>query len=317
MSETHGSTWQTQGSVMCATISRYMHQFHWYSATLRITVLNAQAYTIAPAAHVRSAPAARISADGVVAAPGVGTSERCFDAIVVLPYTRVKRRSGVTPPYRMSHFTARCVLAGLELYQQGVATRFILPGEQRAPATSDLEQDFLARRGVGPERMVNLPNLNGTLDQLEPIARLQRQGSVKQVLVVCFAFHAERVREYMRLLGIRGEVAEVEHTHAEFLRVHARAVRIDAQELVNLPQLRRVIDAERAISRALLRIERPFGVRAPATRLFKLLAGPTITDIERGGPRVGLARVEATRSLAAEAKGRVTQKLLGPLFRAS
>src|SRR6266567_2858808 len=36
-----------QGSVMCATISRHMHQFHWYSATLRITVLNAQAYTIA------------------------------------------------------------------------------------------------------------------------------------------------------------------------------------------------------------------------------------------------------------------------------
>jgi hypothetical protein len=87
--------------------------------------------------------------------------------------------------------------------------------------------------------------------------------------------------------------------------------------LVNLPQLRRVIDAERGISRALLRIDRPFGVRAPATRLFKLLAGPTITDIERGHPRVGLARVEAARWLAAEAKERVTRKLLGLLFRAS
>jgi len=236
---------------------------------------------------------------------------------VVLPYTRVKRRSGVASSYRMSHFTARCVLAGLELYQQGVATRFILPGEQRAPATSDLEQDFLARRGVGPERMVNLPNLNGTLDQLEPIARLQRQGSVKNVIVVCFAFHAERVREYMRLLGIHGEIAEVEQTHAEFLRVHARATRINAQELVNLPQLRPVLDAEHGISRVLLRFDRPFGVRAPATRLFKLLAGPTITDIERGRARVGLARVEPVRSLACEAKGRVTRKLLELLFRVS
>jgi hypothetical protein len=215
----------------------------------------------------------------VVVVTGGSTHERCFDAIVVLPYTRVKRRSGAAPSYRMSHFTARCVLAGLELYQQGVATRFILPGEQRAPSTSDLEQAFLVRRGLAPERMVNLPNLNGTLEQLEPVARLQRQGSVKDVIVVCFAFRAQRVRTYMCVLGIHGEVAEVEHTHAEFLRVHARAVRIDAQELVNLPQLRQVIDAERGISRALLRIDRPFGVRAPATRLFKLLAGPTITEI--------------------------------------
>ena len=30
---------------------------------------------------------------------------------------------------------------------------------------------------------------------------------------------------------------------------------------------------------------------APATRLFKLLAGPTITDLEGGRARVGLARL--------------------------
>ena len=88
---------------------------------------------------------------------------------MVLPYTRVKRRSGVDTSCRMSHFTARCVLAGLELYQHGVARRFILPGEQHAPATSDLEENYLVRRGVGPERITNLPNLNGTLQQLEPL----------------------------------------------------------------------------------------------------------------------------------------------------
>jgi len=249
-----------------------------------------------------------------VAVAEVSAKGRRFDAIVVLPYTRVKRRSGATSSYRMSHFTARCVLAGLELYQQGVATRFILPGEQCAPATSDLEQAFLLRRGVGPERIVNLPNLNGTLEQLESVARLQGQCSGNDVVVVSFAFHAERVREYIRLLGIQGEVAEVEQTHAEFLRVHARAVRVNAQELLNLPQLRPVINAERGISRALLRIDRPFGAAAPATRLFKLVAGPTITDIDRGRARVGLARVEAARSLVANAKRRVGRRLPGYLF---
>jgi hypothetical protein len=165
--------------------------------------------------------------------------------------------------------------------------------------------------------MLNLPNLNGTLDQLESIAHLQRQGAVKHVLVVCFAFHAERVREYMRLLGIHGELAEVEHTHAEFLRVHARATRVNAQELVNLPHLRPVLDAEHGISRVLLRLDRPFGVRAPATRLFKWLAGPTITDIDRGRARVGLARLEPVRSFACGAKARVTRKLLDLLLRVS
>ncbi len=64
------------------------------------------------------------------------------DAIVVLPYTRVKRSRGAPSVYRMSHFTARGILAGLELYRQGAAPRFILPGEQRKPATSDLEQSI-------------------------------------------------------------------------------------------------------------------------------------------------------------------------------
>jgi DUF218 domain len=231
--------------------------------------------------------------------------ERCLDAIVVLPYTRVQRRSGPAPSYRMSHFTARCVLAGLELYQQGVGARFVLPGEQRAPATCDLEKTFLVSRGIAPERILSLPNRNGTLEQLEPVARLQRRGSLGRIVVVCFAFHAERVREYVHLLGIRGEVAEVERTHAEFLRARAVSARVDRDQLLNLPQLARVIAAERGISHALLRLDGPFGRWAPATRLFKLLAGPTITDIERGKARVGLVRVEAARALVAELQRRV------------
>ena len=228
----------------------------------------------------------------------VGTAPSSVDAIVVLPYTRV-RRSGGQPTYRMSHFTARCVLAGLELYWQGVAARFILPGEQRAPATSDLEQAYLVRRGVGNESVVNLPNLNGTLEQLEAVAQLQQRGELGTVVVLCFGFHANRVRSYMRLLAIRGEQATVEHIHVEFLRNYLGAVRVNEQELLNLPQLAQVLAAERGISGTLLRVDRPFGNRAPVTRLFKWLAGPTITDIERGQARVGLARLEIVRGLLA------------------
>jgi DUF218 domain len=232
----------------------------------------------------------------IASSPLAVTTEPSVDAIVVLPYTRVRRSSGA-PTYRMSHFTARCILAGFELYQQGVATRFILPGEQRAPATSDLEQGYLIRCGVEAESIVNLPNLNGTLEQLEAVARLQQRNKLGTVVVLCFAFHADRVRHYMRLLRVQGEQAAVEHVHAEFLRKYAGAVRIDEQELLNLPQLAPVVAAERGISGALLCVDWPFGDRAPVTRLFKWLAGPTITDIERGHARVSLARLEVVRGL--------------------
>jgi hypothetical protein len=196
----------------------------------------------------------------------------------------------------MSHFTARCLLAGLELYEQGVAPQFILPGEQRMPATSDLEREFLLRRGVAPDCILDFPNLNGTLQQLEPAAMLQRRSRIGEVLVVCFAFHAWRVRQYMRLLRIRGDVAEVELAHATFLRSHRGAVRVDRDELVNLPQLRPFRRAELGISRGLLLIDSLFGRLAPASRLFKFVVGPTLTDVERGRPRMTLARIEAARA---------------------
>jgi len=223
-----------------------------------------------------------------------------LDAIVVLPYTRVLRRSSPTRSYRMSHFTARCVLAGLELFRCGVAGRFVLPGEQHGPATSDLERDFLIRRGVESECILNLPNRNGTLQQLEPVADLQRKGQLGKVVVVCFGFHKDRVRSYMRLLEICGSIAEVEQTHAQFLRERCGSVRVDREELVDLPQLRPVVSAERGLIARLLAVDRPFARRAPATRLFKVIAGPTITDIERGRAHVGLARVDAVQKMLSD-----------------
>ena len=227
-----------------------------------------------------------------------------YDAIVVLPYTRVKRWPGSAPVYRMSHFTARCILAGLEVYQQGAAPRFILPGEQRGPATSDLEQSFLLRRGVPLERILDLPNRNGTLQQLEPVAHFQRRGRLGKVIVVCFAFHAERVRAYMRLLGIHADVAEVEQTHVAFLRAHGGSARLTREALLNLPQLGPVRRAEHGISRRLLAIDRPFGRWAPMARVFKLLAGPAITDIDRGRARVGLVRLQAAHEFVGAIAGR-------------
>jgi hypothetical protein len=212
-----------------------------------------------------------------------------YDAIVVLPYTRVRRRCGQV---RMSHFTARCILAGLELYVQGAAERFVLPGEQRAPATSDLERQFLESRGVPAGNIADYPNLNGTLQQLEPVANLQRYGELSSVVVVCFAFHALRVLEYMRMLPVHGDLAEVERTHAAYLRDSAGARRVNREELLSLPQLAELNRAELGISHLVLRLDRPFGRRAPLTRLLKLLAGPTITDIDHGRAHVGLERLD-------------------------
>ena len=41
--------------------------------------------------------------------------------------------------------------------------------------------------------------------------------------------------------GYGGEQAAVEHIHAEFLRNHAGAVRVNEQELLDLPQLTQVM----------------------------------------------------------------------------
>jgi hypothetical protein len=218
--------------------------------------------------------------------------ERDQRAIVVLPYTRVRRRGSGAARYRMSHFTARSVLAGLELYRQGVADRFVLPGEQHRPATSDLEARFLRQQGIAGDRILTLAGLDGTLQQLEAVGTLQRGGVVGGVVVVSFAFHAPRVLAYMRLLAIQGEIAEVEQTHVAFLRARSARTRVNRAELVGLPQLAEVRRAEDGISRTLLDVDRPFGRRAPATRLFKALAGPTVTDIDHGRARIGLARVE-------------------------
>jgi hypothetical protein len=208
----------------------------------------------------------------------------------------------------MSHFTARSVLAGLELYRQGIADRFVLPGEQHGPATSDLEARFLRRQAVAPARILSLRGLDGTLQQLEAVRNLQRSGAVGGVVVVSFAFHAPRVLAYMRLLAISGEIAEVEQTHVAFLRARSARTRVDRTVLVSLPQLAEVRRAEQGISRTLLDLDRPFGRWAPATRLFKALAGATVTDIDHGRARIGLARVERLRewwwTLATRQNGR-------------
>ena len=232
-----------------------------------------------------------------------------YDAIVVLPYTRVKRAGAkrIENSHRMSHFTIRACSVGWELYQQNMAPLFILPGEQKNPATSDLEKDFLIKKSVDPENIIDFPNLNGTLEQLEPIADLRKKGKIDKVLVVAFEFHRKRVQEYMKLLDIDGDIAEVEQTHINALHARGKGSRASRKTLINMPQLKPIKKAE-GIARKIVALDKPFGRRAPVSRLYKLITGPTITDIERGKVKLGLVRIEKIREALNKMRRKLTKK---------
>ncbi len=217
-----------------------------------------------------------------------------YDAIVILPYTRVER--GVSPrevernnadnlqgprtTHRMSHFTSRAVLAGWELYDQRKAPVIIIPGEEQNPATSDLEKDYLMRKGVDTDNIIDFPNLNGTQQQLDPIADLQKSGKIGKVLIVSFEFHRERVSELMKRWDIQGDIAEVEQTHVQYLQeLNSRAnenrleqgksvvkTLANRDRLINLPQLEPIKKAEHGIARKLMTVDKPFGRQAPFSR---------------------------------------------------
>ena len=122
-----------------------------------------------------------------VAVARVGTKEGRFDPTIVLPYPRVKRRSGATPSDRLSRFTARSVLAGLELDKPRPGHAFHPAAERCAPATSDLAQAFLVRRGVEPERIVNLLNVNGTLDNVGQLKRAFMATTSRSPSTACWS----------------------------------------------------------------------------------------------------------------------------------
>ena len=224
-------------------------------------------------------------------APENGQIYPC-DAIVVLPYD-MSFDSVTGSRHKMSHFTSRAILAGLELYQDGKAPLFILPGEQKNPSTSDLERDYLIRKGIDPSNIFTADNLNGTQQQLDPIADLQKNGNLGKVLVVAFEFHKERAEDLIRQWGIKADIAEVEKTHARFLKEQSHGgSKVDRNVLINLPQLEKVKKAEHGIARRLTSVDRPFGRRAPFARTAKKIMGPTITDIDRRTSRIGLVRIE-------------------------
>lgn len=229
-----------------------------------------------------------------------------YDAIVVLPYTRVKRTGAIAPKdfYRRSHFTTRAISVGWELYQQNMAPLFILPGEQKNPATSDLEREFLIKKGVAPENIIDFPNLNGTAKQLKPIADLQDEGKIGKVLIVSFESHQKRVQQHMELFDINGDIAEVERTHVDALRARGKGSKASREKLINMPQLKKIKKVER-IARKIVALDRPFGRRAPVSRLYKFITGPTITDIKQGKLELGLVRIEAIR----EALNKMRRKL--------
>lgn len=219
-----------------------------------------------------------------------------YDAIVVLPYTRREREvnakviennrdnnvPGPRTTHRLSHFSSRGILAGLELYREGKAPYFILPGEQKDPSTCDLEEEYLVRKGVAVEQIFTFPNRNGTAQQLDPVLALQKAGELGKVLIVSFEFHKGRVGELIKAWGINADVAEVETTHAKFQQEASQGKsHTNREQLINLPQLDSVKRAEHGIPRLLNIMDKPFGQKAPASRGAKFIMGTTITDIDK------------------------------------
>ena len=219
-----------------------------------------------------------------------------YEAIVVLPYTGVERSvdstqaksnidhdlPGPRTTHRMSHFTSRAILAGWELFDQKKAPKFILPGEGKDPSTADLEANFLINnRGLLPDQIQLFTNKNGTVDQLEPIAKLQRNKKLGKILVVSFEFHRGRVEDILKRFGIDADTAEVEQTHTDYLKARGNT-NVDRDQLVNLPQVLEVKKAEEGLVKKIHKLDGYFGDKAPISRLLKHITGPTVTDIDHG-----------------------------------
>ena len=207
-----------------------------------------------------------------------------YDAIVILPYSRRESKNGFKRKYRMSSPTARSVLAGLDLYNEEQAPLLLLPGEETSPSTCELEREYLVgKRGVEPENVIIFPNLNGTQQQLDPIAKLQKEKSVGKVIVVTFRFHAPRTQEIMRRWGIYGDITIVQDLEEKYGRTHNSPTSKKFDEVTE--------NAERGIPNLLMKLDKPFGKTAPCGRIAKAIMGPTITDIDN----VGLVRIEKLR----------------------
>lgn len=257
---------------------------------------------------------------------GEGIGRYPYDAIVVLPYTRRERNvdptqvrdnieqnlPGPRTTHRMSHFTSRAILAGWELFDQGKAGKFILPGEEKNPSTSELEANFLINnRHVDPNKIQVLSNLNGTVQQLDPVAKLQREGRLGKVLVVSFEFHKQRVEELMRRAGILGDIAEVEQVHADYLTdlnkkkneerktlgLEEKPIRVSRDQLIHLPAVEEVKRTEEGIVRKVLKLDAPFGDKAPVSRSLKVLTGTSITDLDHDKAVMRMARAEQVKKL--------------------
>lgn len=244
-----------------------------------------------------------------------------YDAVVILPYTATERevdpsvvaaniaenKPDSQAPYgnnprqthRLSHFTARAALAGWELYQEGQAPRIFVPGEGKNPSTGALEKAYFERKNaqaertgtkpIDPNQVVVFENLNGTQQQLDPIADLQEAGKLGKVLVVSFEFHKKRVKELLDRWKINGDIAEVEGTHERYSGGKA-----SREKLINLPQLEPIKKAENGIPRILMALDKRFGRKAPFSRTAKAVMGSTVTDLNE----LGLLRIKnAKRSI--------------------
>lgn len=173
--------------------------------------------------------------------------------------------------------------------------KFLLPGEQKNPSTAELERDYLLKNGVQEELMDIFTNRNGTVQQLEPIARMQREKRLGRINVLAFAFHIPRTQELIKALQLNANVLEVEETYIKLRYPQKTKEQLETEryKLINAPFMKKVEKSEQGIVKLVALCDRPFGTLFPLSRLFKLILGPTITDRDY----IGLVRIEQIKRI--------------------
>lgn len=211
--------------------------------------------------------------------------------LLILPYTR---RDLGNKKFRLSYFSQLATETGLLLWRANQVKSFLLPGEQRNPSTCDLETDYLVQNGVPNSKISCFPNVNGTLQQLEPIAKLQKQKKIGSISILAFHFHIPRTKHLIKVLRIDAEILEVEETYLKLKYPNKTPEQLQKQRLKMLaaPFMQRAIRAETGIVRYLFLLDKPFGTLFPISRLSKLLMGPSITDKDK----IGLVRLEKIKN---------------------
>ena len=157
-----------------------------------------------------------------------------FDAIVVMTYSS---NVGTNGRIRLSYFSAQAVHAGYHLWEQGLAPKIIIPGENvfgpNQKSTTELMVRYLIQKGVPGKAIIGMHNLNNTVYQLEAVKDIQETTNLNNLLIVSCNWHTQRVDERQKQLGINAEISEVEEVLDEY------HLKTDREVLLEVPATKR------------------------------------------------------------------------------